>query len=112
MKLLDAYTGELTGELRCGNAKMTNACFTPDGAMVIAGDDSGSVTLYDAKRHQTVIALKNGIRGVPSKIKIETPGKRASGRTWIFSLWLFLGQNFCNSPLALGYRYAKHFVCI
>ena len=54
LKLIDAYTGDLTGELRSNNAKMTKACYTPDGSMVIAGDDSGGVTLYDAKRSQVV----------------------------------------------------------
>lgn len=57
VKLVDAYTGELTGELRSGNAKMTQACYTPDGSMVIAGDDSGGVTLYDAKRPQMIAKM-------------------------------------------------------
>ena len=43
--------------------KLTQACYTPDGSMVIGGDDGGSITLYDSKRGSQVLLnkLKNNI---------------------------------------------------
>lgn len=51
MKIIDAYKGDLIGEARCSNGNMTKACYSPDGSMIVAGDDNGTVTLYDNKGH-------------------------------------------------------------
>jgi len=51
LKIIDAYKGDLIGEARCTNGKMTKACYSPDGSMIVAGDDNGTVTLYDNKGH-------------------------------------------------------------
>jgi len=51
LKIIDAYKGDLIGEARCPNGNMTKACYSPDGSMIVAGDDNGTVTLYDNKGH-------------------------------------------------------------
>ena len=54
-QLIDAYTGESNGHLSAGAKRLTQVCYTPDGSMAIGGDDSGHITLYDAKRQNQVI---------------------------------------------------------
>ena len=55
IKMVDAYSGELMQPIRPhGSKKLLQACYSPDGSMVIGGDDGGSITLYDAKRGQLV----------------------------------------------------------
>lgn len=51
-RLIDAYTGDSMGTLRPppGSKRIGQACYTPDGSMVITGDDTGYSHLYDAKR--------------------------------------------------------------
>ena len=49
-------SGELMNPIRPvgSTKKLTQACYTPDGSMVIGGDDGGSITLYDSKRGSQV----------------------------------------------------------
>ena len=57
LKIIDAYKGDLIGEARCPNGKMTRACYSPDGSMIVAGDDNGTVTLYDNRGHTVISTL-------------------------------------------------------
>ena len=58
-RLIDAYTGDSMGTLRPppGSKRIGQACYTPDGSMVITGDDTGYSHLYDAKRASQVFWL-------------------------------------------------------
>lgn len=55
LKIVDAYSGETMNPIRPNTSKkLLQACYTPDGSMIIGGDDGGNITLFDAKRQHQV----------------------------------------------------------
>ena len=55
-KLIDAFSGDLMGSIRATGAakRVGQSCYTPDGSMIVNGDETGKVHVYDSKRGQLV----------------------------------------------------------
>ena len=55
-KLIDVFSGDVMGSIRAiGAAKLVRqSCYTPDGSMIVNGDETGKVHVYDSKRGQLV----------------------------------------------------------
>ena len=55
-KLIDAFSGDVMGSIRATGAakRVGQSCYTPDGSMIVNGDETGKVHVYDSKRGQLV----------------------------------------------------------
>jgi len=58
-KLIDAFSGDLMGSIRATGAakRVGQSCYTPDGSMIVNGDETGKVHVYDSKRGQLLTKL-------------------------------------------------------
>ena len=64
-KLIDAFSGDVMGSIRATGAakRVGQSCYTPDGSMIVNGDETGKVHVYDSKRGQLVSSYSNKIFG-------------------------------------------------